>query len=192
VGAALGELCERWRKPACFVVRRIQQSYRRGTPDDELELFQEAVRKLIDRGLDQYRGLSEQMPGKSASPKTFFLRIVKHLAIDHYRQQREDLATEGDEDRPEATPGEIDQASHHARRAADKEDASEVYWAAFQRLGVEHPNEAAAWELYHHQDVEDHNECARILKITVANSYKRVSRAQAYMKLYLLELMGKA
>ena len=191
VGAALGELCERWRKPACFVVRRIQQSYRRGAPDDELELFQEAVRKLIDRGLDQYRGLSEQMPGKSASPKTFFLRIVKHLSIDHYRAQREDLATEGDDDRPEATPGEIEQASHLARRAADKKDASEIYWVAFRRLGEEHPNEAAAWDLYHHQDVEDHNECARILTISVANSYKRVSRAQAYMKLYLLELMGK-
>ena len=191
VGAALGQLCERWRKPACFVVRRIQQSYRRGSPDDELELFQEAVRKLIDRGLDQYRGLSEQVPGKSASPKTFFLRIVKHLAIDHYRQQREDLVAESDEDRPEASPGEIEQASHHARRAADKEDASEIYWAAFERLGTEHPNEAAAWDLYHHQDVEDHNECARLLKISVANSYKRVSRAQAYMKLYVLELTGK-
>jgi len=40
--------------------------------------------------------------------------------------------------------------------------------------------------------VEDHEECARLLNITVANSYKRVSRAQAYLKLYLLELKQTA
>ncbi len=192
-GAALGELCERWRKPACFVIRRIQQSYRKGGPDDELELFQDGVRKLLDRGLDQYRGLSDRMPGKAASPRTFFLRIVKHLAIDHYRAHREELAAAPDAgDAPEAGPGEIEQASTLHRRAGAKADASELYWAAFERLQTEHPNEAAAWDLYHHDDVEDHNECARLLSISVANSYKRVSRAQAYMKLYLLELMGEA
>src|SRR5262249_19135577 len=79
LGVPLGALCERWRKPAFFVIKKIQASHGRGSPDDEPELFQEAVRKLLDRGLDQYRGVSEQVPGKSASPKTFFLRIVKHV-----------------------------------------------------------------------------------------------------------------
>jgi RNA polymerase sigma-70 factor (ECF subfamily) len=54
-------------------------------------------------------------------------------------------------------------------------------------LKDEHPNEAAAWDLYHHQDMDDHTEVARILGITVVNSYKRVSRAQAWLKLYVLE-----
>ena len=49
------------------------------------------------------------------------------------------------------------------------------------------PNEAAAWDAYHHQDLEDHETCAKKLGITVANSYKRVSRAQAYLRLYLQE-----
>jgi RNA polymerase sigma-70 factor, ECF subfamily len=192
VGAALGELCERWRKPACFIVRRIQASYSRGSPDDELEIFQEAVRKLIDKGLDQYRGVSEEVPGKSASPKTFFLRIVKHLTIDLYRREREELSSSREgEDAPETSPEEITQASHKARRANEEADASELYWAAFARLRREHPNEAAAWELYHHDDVEDHDECARRLDISVANSYKRVSRAQAYLKLYLLDLKAR-
>ena len=39
--------------------------------------------------------------------------------------------------------------------------------------------------------MDDHNEVARVLGITVVNSYKRVSRAQAYLKLYLLESRGK-
>src|SRR4051812_41262473 len=52
--APLGELCERWRSPAYSVVRKIQASYLRGSPDDGPELFQEAVGKLIARGLDQY------------------------------------------------------------------------------------------------------------------------------------------
>jgi RNA polymerase sigma-70 factor (ECF subfamily) len=77
----------------------------------------------------------------------------------------------------------------HAKE--DKGEAQEEYWAAYRRLQAEHPNEAAAWDLYHHQDVEDHAECARLLKITVANSYKRVSRAQAWLKLYLLEARNK-
>src|SRR5262249_25191503 len=126
--AALGELCERWRRPACFVIRRIQASYGQGSPDDEAELFQEAVRKFIHRGLCQYRGVSEQLPGKSASPKTFFLRIVKHVAIDHYRRRREELAAApDDDDAPEATLHEIAQAVDHGRRSVERADATELY-----------------------------------------------------------------
>lgn len=190
VDRALGELVERWRKSACYVIRKVQASYRALSPEDERELFQEAVGKLVDKGLDQFRGISEQVPGKAASPRTFFLRIAKHVAIDRYRRQREVLAPRvDDEDKaPENTPHEINQAVLHARRAQERSDASETYWAAFERLKREHPNEAGAWDLYHHQDVEDHEECARRLGITVTNSYKRVSRAQAYLRLYLLEL----
>jgi RNA polymerase sigma-70 factor, ECF subfamily len=190
--AALGELCERWRKPACFVIRRIQASYKQGSPDDEPELFQEAVRKFIHRGLSQYRGVSEQVPGKSASPKTFFLRIVKHVAIDHYRRRREELSSPPESgEGPEASAHEVAVSMSEARRTGERADATELYWAAFDRLKVEHPNEAQAWDLYHHRAVEDHEQCARALSITVANSYKRVSRAQAYMKVYLLELMDE-
>jgi len=186
---ALGELALRWRRPAAVVVRRIQASYRAGAPDDEEEIFQEAVRKLVERGLDQFRGISEAQPGRAASPKTFFLRIVKHAAIDAYRRQREmlDPAAGGDEEPMEHGPGEIAQATHLAGRARERDDATEAYWFAFERLKREHPNEAAAWDAYHHQDMEDHEECAKHLGITVANSYKRVSRAQAYLRRYLLE-----
>lgn len=188
-GPLLGDLCERWRKPAGVVIRRIQASYRVEAPEDEPELFQDAVQRLIERGLDQYRGVSEQLPGKSASPKTFFLRIVKHLTIDHYRQKREVLeaGSQDDDDQPYA-PHETAVAVERDRQHAARDEARELYWIAFQRLQKEHPHEANAWDVYHHQDVEDHNECAKILSITVANSYKRVSRAQAYMKRYLLEL----
>lgn len=188
-GRALGELALRWRRPAAVVVRRIQSSYRAGSPDDEEEIFQEAVRKLVERGLDQFRGISEAQPGRAASPKTFFLRIVKHAAIDAYRRQRELLepTPHDGEDALEHGPGEIAQATHLAGRARDRDDATETYWHAFERLVREHPNEAAAWDAYHHQDMEDHEECAKHLGITVANSYKRVSRAQAYLRRYLLE-----
>jgi RNA polymerase sigma-70 factor (ECF subfamily) len=188
--ALLGDLCERWRKPASVVIRRIQASYRVEAPEDEPELFQDAVQRLIERGLDQYRGVSEQLPGKSASPKTFFLRIVKHLAIDRYRQKREILESgTSEEDESPHAAHENAVAMERSRQRQSREDAQEIYWAAFQRLQTEHPHEASAWDVYHHQDVEDHNECARILSITVANSYKRVSRAQAYLKRYLLELI---
>ncbi|MCS6899396.1 MAG: RNA polymerase subunit sigma-70 [Myxococcales bacterium] len=188
--ALLGDLCERWRKPAGVVIRRIQASYRIEAPDDEPEIFQDAVQRLIEKGLDQYRGMSEQLPGKSASPKTFFLRIVKHLAIDRYRQKRELLDTSScEEDESLYTTHEQAMAMEHSRQQDARKDAQELYWSAFQRLRNEHPNEATAWDIYHHQDVEDHNECARILSITVANSYKRISRAQAYLKRYLLELL---
>ncbi len=189
-GTMLGELCERWRKPAGVVVRRIQSSYRVEAPDDEPELFQDAVQRLLERGLDQYRGVSEQLPGKSASPKTFFLRILKHLAIDRYRQKREVLEPGGhDEDDQPFAPHETAVAVERDRHDAIQADARELYWSAFRRLQTEHPHEAAAWDVYHHQDVEDHNACAQALSITVANSYKRVSRAQAYLKRYLLELL---
>lgn len=189
VGAALGTLCQRWKRPAAVVVRRIQASYRAGSPDDEEELFQEAVRKFVEKGIDQFRGASEFNPGKAASPKTFFLRIVKHAAIDAYRKQREllDDPHDDDEERGES-PTHIGPAIARSRRDEEKADASATYWAAYARLEKEHPNEAAAWNAYHHLDMEDHEACAKHLGITVANSYKRVSRAQAHMRLYLMEL----
>jgi len=189
----LGMLLERWRRPAYLVIRRVGASYRRGAPEDEPEVFQESARKLIERGLDQFHGVSEGIPGKNASPKTFFLRIVKHAAIDRYRAQRDLLANprEGDgreDDGPGDSPPEVAIATTRARRAEERSDAQEIYWAAFERLRAEHPNEAAAWDLYHHQDVEDHEQCAKQLNISVVNSYKRVSRAQAHLRRYLIEL----
>lgn len=186
----LGELAGRWQRPACYVIRKIQSSYGKGSPDDELELFQEALRRLIERGLDQYRGVSEMTPGRAASPKTFFLRIVKHLTIDHYRRQREELVSPPNhaDDAPEISAPEANQAITAARRAAEQGDARELYWTAYDRLKREHPNEAEAWDVYHHQDAEGHEACAKRLGISVANSYKRVSRAQAHLRLYLLEL----
>ncbi len=190
VGAPLGALCERWARPARYVISKIQASYGRGSPADADELYQDAVGKFLDRGLDQFRGVSEQMPGRSASPKTFFLRIVKHVAIDFYRRQREDLApASSDPDEAMEEPAsEVARAVDLSRRSAERSEAQELYWRAFERLQQEHPKEAGAWELYHHQDVEDHEECARRLNISVVNSYKRVSRAQAYLRLYLLDL----
>ena len=118
----------------------------------------------------------------------FFLRIVKHATIDRYRRQREHLAPDRGEDGPEEPAHEVERGVHAARRTEERREAGELYWAAFRRLEAEHPNEAKAWDLYRHQDVEDHNECARILGISVANWYKRVSRAQAYLRAYVLEL----
>ncbi|XXF79562.1 sigma-70 family RNA polymerase sigma factor [Myxococcaceae bacterium GXIMD 01537] len=186
----LGALVQRWARPARYVVGKIQTSYGRGSPADAEELYQDAVGKFLDRGLDQFRGVSEQMPGRAASPKTFFLRIVKHVAIDFYRRSREELAPapSDPDDAMEEPPSEIGRAVEHSRRREERSEAQEQYRAAFERLQREHPKEAAAWDLYHHQDVEDHEECARLLEITVANSYKRVSRAQAWLKLYLLEM----
>jgi RNA polymerase sigma-70 factor (ECF subfamily) len=190
VGDALGALCARWARPARYVISKIQASYGRGSPADADELYQDAVGKFLDKGLDQFRGVSEQMPGRSASPKTFFLRIVKHAAIDFYRRQREDLAPAmaDSEDAPEEPPAQVARAVESSRRREERSDAQELYWRAYERLQREHPKEAGAWDLYHHQDVEDHEECARRLNITVVNSYKRVSRAQAYLRLYLLDL----
>jgi RNA polymerase sigma-70 factor, ECF subfamily len=191
VGAPLGALCERWARPARYVISKIQASYGRGSPADADELYQDAVGKFLDRGLDQFRGVSEQMPGRSASPKTFFLRIVKHVAIDFYRRQREELApaVADAEDAMEESPSEMARAVEVSRRREERSESQELYWRAFERLQREHPKEAGAWDLYHHQDVEDHEECARRLNISVVNSYKRVSRAQAYLRLYLLDLM---
>jgi len=186
----LGELVFRWRDPSATVIRRVQGAFMRGSPDDVDEIFQDAVTKFMAKGLDQFRGVSEHVPGKAASPRTFFLRIVKHCAIDRYRRQREELDSgprDGEEeDRPES-PHEARKAMAISRAETEKSEASEEYWAAFERLKKEHPNEAAAWDLYHHQDVDDHEEVARVMGITVVNSYKRVSRAQAWLKLYILE-----
>ena len=191
VGAPLGVLCERWARPARYVISKIQASYGRGSPADADELYQDAVGKFLDRGLDQFRGVSEQMPGKSASPKTFFLRIVKHVAIDFYRRHREELAAppSDPDEAMEEPPGEVARAVEAGKRREERAEAQELYWSAFARLQQEHPKEASAWELYHHEDVEDHEECARRLNISVVNSYKRVSRAQSYLRLYLLDLM---
>ncbi len=188
----LGELVFRWRDASTTVIRRVQGAFMRGSPDDADEIFQEAVAKFMAKGLDQFRGVSEQVPGKAASPKTFFLRIVKHCAIDRYRRQREDLDSgpgpgEGDDDQPEQPRHEAVRAMSESKAREDKKEAGEEYWLAFERLKTEHPNEAAAWDLYHHQDMDDHPEVARVLGISVVNSYKRVSRAQAWLKLYILE-----
>jgi RNA polymerase sigma-70 factor (ECF subfamily) len=185
----LGELVFRWRDASTTVVRRVQGAFMRGSPDDVDEVFQDAAAKFMSRGLDQFRGVSEQMPGKAASPKTFFLRIVKHCAIDRYRRQREELAEgpRGDEDEREETPAEANRAVAFSNATAEAKEANEEYWAAFRRLEAEHPNEATAWDLYHHQDLDDHEEVARRLGITVVNSYKRVSRAQAWLKSYVIE-----
>jgi RNA polymerase sigma-70 factor (ECF subfamily) len=66
-------------------------------------------------------------------------------------------------------------------------EAHGEYGQAWGLLKTGHPNEAAAWDLYHHQDVDDHEAVAATLGISVTNSYKRVSRAQAWLKLYILE-----
>lgn len=190
----LGALVERWRDPARTVVRRVQGSYMRGSPEEADDVFQEAVGKLMARGLDQFRGVSEFAPGRAAAPRTFFLRIVKHVAIDRYRRQREaphSPADFRDDDAAHESPHQIAQAVETAHGVSARQEATEEYWSAFERLRREHPNEASAWDLYHHQDVEDHGECARLLGISVANSYKRVSRAQAWLKLYLLELRSE-
>jgi RNA polymerase sigma-70 factor, ECF subfamily len=188
----LGELVFRWRDGAATVIRRVQGAFMRGAPDEIDEIFQDSVAKFMAKGLEQFRGVSEQMPGKAASPKTFFLRIVKHCAIDRYRKLRDELdpgprAGDEDDEREESRP-EASKAVGLASALAEQKEASEEYWLAFARLQEEHPNEAAAWDLYHHQDVDDHVEVARLLNISVVNSYKRVSRAQAWLKLYVVEV----
>lgn len=201
-GPQVGILLDRWRKPAMYVIRRVQQSYRAGTPDDADELYQEAAFKLVDRGLAQFKGGAdlpdEAAPSQraahlarpsSAAARVFFLRIVKHTAIDHYRRQREELARGEDaETAPETSAPEIAVAEGRARASAAREEAADLYWRAFERLRAEHPGEAEAWEAYHHLDLDDHEACARRLGISVASSYKRISRAQARLRLYVLEL----
>lgn len=187
----LAKLLERWRRPALYVIRRIQQSYRRGVEHDQEELFQDAACKLLERGLDQYRGTTPDDAGgvRASSARTFFLRIVKHTAIDRYRRHHEELqSVASGEDEPETPQGEVQLSVERAKREAERDDASELYWRAFERLSREHPNEAAAWALYHHKDVDDHVAVARELDISVVNSYKRISRAQAHLRLFLLEL----
>lgn len=183
----LGELCGRWKSAAQTVVRRVFAAYGRAS-DDVADVFQDAVAKLVDRGLDQFHGQSTLQPGAAASPRVFFLRIVKHAAIDRCRRRREELAVTEHVDTG-AGPGGAAEALVGVSRASQRVDAAELYWKAFENLKTEHPGEAAAWELYHHQDVDDHGEVARLLQISVASSYKRVSRAQAYLRLYLLDLL---
>ena len=187
----LGELVFRWRAASATVVRQVQGSFMRGSPDEVDELFQEAVAKFMARGIEQFRGVSEQVPGRTASPRTFFLRIVKNCAIDRYRRQREDLdpgTPAGEEDEaPEQSREEVARSAQEARAREEQRDASQEYWAAWERLRAEHPNEAAAWDLYHHQDLDDHEAVAGKLGISLTNSYKRVSRAQAWLKLYVIE-----
>lgn len=192
LGLRLGELLSRWRRPGLYVIRRVLASYRRDAAADHEELLQDAIAKLLERGLDQYRGSAAEgaadEPPRAGAARTFFLRIVKHTAIDHCRKKREELAAPsptGDE--PEHAGPEIGVAMDRARREADRDEAVEVYWRAFERLRVEHPSEAEAWDLYHHQEIGDHDVCAERLGISVVNSYKRVSRAQAHLKLFLLE-----
>ncbi len=192
--AHVGALIERWRKPAMYVIRRVQQSYRMGSVDDAAELFQEAAAKLVERGLAQFRGSSSEAapegPPSGAAGRVFFLRIVKHTAIDHYRRHHEELAQkpDGADDAPEVSAPEVAVAERRARASAAREDAADLYWRAFARLRAEHPGEADAWEAYHHLDLDDHEACAKRLGITVASSYKRISRAQARLRLILLEL----
>jgi len=193
VDRPLAVLLSRWRRPALYVIRRIQQSYRRGGDDDQEELFQDAAVKLIERGLDQYRGTALDASGsaRTASARTFFLRIVKHTAIDHYRRHHEELALASSSDEPETPGHEVQQSVERARREVERDEASETYWRAFERLRAEHPHEAQAWELYHHRDLDDHDAVAKQLGITVVNSYKRISRAQAHLRLYLLEMRAE-
>lgn len=203
LGLRLGELLARWRRPGLYVIRRVLASYRRDAAADHEELLQDAIAKLLERGLDQYRGgavegapspgATPDEPPRSGAARTFFLRIVKHTAIDHCRKKREELAapsrsaTSDGGDEPEHAAPEIGVAVERARREAARDEAIEVYWRAFERLRLEHPSEAEAWDLYHHQEIGDHEVCAAQLGISVVNSYKRVSRAQAHLKLYLLE-----
>jgi RNA polymerase sigma-70 factor (ECF subfamily) len=188
-GRALGLLLERWRRPALYVVRRVLASYRKSDAIDPEELFQEAACKLVERGLDQFRGHDAVGESRAGAPRTFFLRIVKHAAIDFCRRRREELAhASADGEEPEHAAPEIGVAVDRARQAVQREETVELYWKAFARLRAEHPNEAAAWDLYHHEEVGEHEACAKQLGITVVNSYKRISRAQAHLRLYLLEL----
>src|SRR4051812_13714712 len=144
VSAPLGTLIDRWRPAALYVIRRVRQSYGKGSPEDDEDLLQDAVAKLVERGLEQFRGISEQLPGKSASPKTFFMRIAKHAAIDRFRRMREVLAeppAEGDAEEPhEQGPGERSSAVEGSRRHEEQAEASELYWAAYRRLQREHLN----------------------------------------------------
>ena len=129
----LGELVFRWRDASTTVIRRVQGAFMRGSPDDADEIFQDAVAKFMAKGLDQFRGVSEQVPGKAASPKTFFLRIVKHCAIDRYRRQREELDSgknvgeDGDE--PETSLPEAHRSIAEAKAVADQQEAHGEYWA---------------------------------------------------------------
>jgi RNA polymerase sigma-70 factor (ECF subfamily) len=184
----LAGLFEWWRRPSAAVIRKVQRAYQKGSPADLGDIFQEATLKFVTRGIDQFRGLKSD--GVSKAPVIgFFLRIVNHAAVDYYRRNRERLAPKR-EPGLEENPAEIDLSLEHARRTSDQDAARELYWTAFTRLEREHPGEAAAWHLYRHESVEDHAECARLMGVSVDASFKRVSRAQAFLRLYVLELQA--
>jgi RNA polymerase sigma-70 factor (ECF subfamily) len=177
--AALGELCERWRHAAEHIIRSVQRSYSTGSSADAEDLFQDSVARFTERGLDQLRG---------NAARAFFLRVVKHLAIDHCRRNRsfvEPTPSPASEEPRDLTAGNA-VARHESENR--RREAQDIYWGAFRRLETEHPLEAQAWDVYHHRELGDHEACAAELGISVANSYKRVSRAQAHLRLYLLEL----
>jgi RNA polymerase sigma-70 factor (ECF subfamily) len=110
------------------------------------------------------------------------------VAIDRFRRARAEAPWSRGERRA-GTGGAVLGGGGIAQE--ERAEAAELYWAAYRRLQREHLNEASAWDLYHHQDLDDHQEVAKRLGITVTNLYKRVSRAQAYLKAYLLELGGE-
>lgn len=188
VRAEVGELLRRWRPEVGTVVGSVQRAFGARAALDEDDVFHDAVARLLDRGLDQFRGISASGP---AALLAYFLRIVKHAAIDRLRRRREQPADDSNA-AGEDPPHEVERGLAHARRSQEQADAGEIYWAAFRRLEAEHPAEAAAWDLYRHQDLQDHAECAHRLGISVANSYQRVSRAQAWLRAYLLELTDES
>jgi RNA polymerase sigma-70 factor, ECF subfamily len=187
-------LRRRWTAPARHVIGRILRSYGQSTEEAE-DLVQESFTRLLERGLGQFRGAE----GRAHSARAFFLRVAKHHTIDQCRRRKEHLAASGPDGDP-SEPGESgastgeesrhqrDEALELARDQERRRESSQLYWSSMRRLEREHPNEAEAWKLYHHAELEDHQACAERLGISLANSYKRVSRAQAYLKVYLLEL----
>jgi RNA polymerase sigma-70 factor, ECF subfamily len=187
----VGELVFRWRAQSHGIIGKVQRAFMKGSPDDLDEIFQQAVVKFIDRGIGQFHGKSAEFPGQSTPPRAFFLRIVKHAAIDLYRRESSEVepahnAEDGEE--IDENLALVQRAEHLARAHSDQRSASEEYWAAWKRLQKEHPNEAAVWDLYHHQELDNHAEVASILGITVPNSHKRCSRAQAWLKLAVIEM----
>ncbi len=132
----LGELVGRWKDPSTTVVRRVQGAFMRGSPDDAEEIFQDAVGKFLSRGLEQFRGVSEQVPGKAASPKTFFLRIVVHCAIDSPPARSAKISRncspygyETEDDVPEVSKHEAAQRRRRGEgQRREGNDAQAEYW----------------------------------------------------------------
>lgn len=209
--APLEVLRNRWTRPARHVISRVLASYELSGDDTE-DLLQEAFARLLERGLGQFRGASAHAltpPGPKAphanasnerashgqSARAFFLRIAKHQTIDHCRRRKVQRTATGSgpvDERGDTEHRSVqDEAVAVAREEEHRREGGELYWQAMRRLEREHPNEAAAWRLYHHEGMEDHQACADQLGISLANSYKRVSRAQAYLRAYVLELAAE-